>query len=109
MALHYITDMLNKDATLRYSCSTNKPQSFAERKRLFSEAAQALVSEMLQGEVEIRNDDIQLDAATENIGAIHINERVTRNLAFREMLVDTTCVSRLKTLAKMALYDSSPG
>jgi len=107
MALHYTTDMLDKDAILRYTCGTDKPQSFVKRKLLFSEAAQALVTELLQGKVEIHEDDIQLDAATEKAGAIRINERVSRNSEFRKMLADTPCLSKLKTLAKMALYDGS--
>ena len=42
--------------------NTERQLSFAEKKRLFSLAAQALVSKLLNGKVEILPDDIQLES-----------------------------------------------
>ena len=104
MAMHYPTQMLRKDAELQPIHSTDIPQkTFAERKRLFSTVAQIIVSYKLHGKVEIGVNDIQLETEAENCSAIFINERVSRNSEFQEMLANSTCLAELKTLALMVL------
>ena len=101
MEMQCATNMMMRDARIRHLCSGSPPKSFAEKKRLFSAAAQALVSMMLGEKVEIDIDDIQLETETENCGAILIKERVSRNSEFQRMWVETTCLSELKTLAML--------
>ena len=105
MALHYTTYMVEKDVRFRYTCSPEIPKSLEERKRLFAAAARALVSEMLHGRAEILEGDIRLEADTEIGGGILIKERISKNPAFRKMLAETACISRLRILAQMALMD----
>ena len=102
MALRYSAYALDKEGKLRYSCDADRLHSLAERKRLFSAAAQALVSELLDRSVEIREEDILLE--TENGEAIHVSEHVSSQPAFQKMLAETSCLSILKTLARMALW-----
>ena len=64
MALHYTAYMSNKSAKFRYTCGTDMPKSLEERKLLFPVAARALVSGMLHGMLDIREEDIQLEAGT---------------------------------------------
>jgi hypothetical protein len=103
MVMHNIANMLHRGAKFRNSRSTGKPLSFAEKNRLFSEAARAVVSCMLHGRVEIHNWDIQLDAEAANGGAILINERVSNNAEFQKMWEETSCRAILKTLAQRGL------
>jgi hypothetical protein len=102
MALRYCAYTLDNEGRLRYSCGADRQHSLDERKRLFSVAAQALVSEMLNKSVEIREDDILLE--TENGGAIHVSEHVSSHATFQKMLAETSCLSILKTLAVMAMW-----
>ena len=97
------SNMINNDARFRYGCRPGKLLSVREKKRLFSAAAQAVVSYMLEGREEIRIEDIQLDIGAQNCGAIFIDERVSRNPEFQKMLAETSCLSVLKTLARLAM------
>ena len=102
MALRYRAYTLDKEGRLRYSCGSDRVHSLDDRKRLFSSAAQALVSDLLDRSIEIQDGDILLEA--ENGGAIHVSERISSQEAFQKMLTETSCLSILKTLARMALW-----
>jgi len=82
---------------------TDKQQSSSDINLLFSAAAQALVSSLLEGKVVILIDDIRLET-TAGIGrAIHISERLSCNAEFQKMLASTPCLSLLKQLALRTL------
>lgn len=103
MTFRYCAYNLGSKVRFRCSCDADILPGLAERKRLFSEAAQALISDMLNSSVEIRDDDILLEP--ENGGAIHFSENISRHPAFQKMLAETSCLSILKTLAMMALWN----
>lgn len=90
--------MPTPDTTEKSICSPLK-------KRQFSIAAQALVSGMLNGKVDIHCDDIQLEIEGEKGGAIYISERISENRYFLKMWAETTCIKDLKILAQKALRD----
>ena len=103
MELPCTSSMISKTARLPYTCRPEKSLSALEKKHLFSAAARAVVFCMLDGKVEIRTDDIQLDIGAQNCGAIFIDERLSGNFEFQKMFAATSCLSVLKTLARMAL------
>ena len=86
--------------------TTDKHLSLVEKKHLFSTAAQALVSKKLNGKVKIYLDDIQLEIESGNGGAIHINERISRNPDFQKMWAETSCINELMKLAQKVLDDT---
>jgi len=103
MGMHSMMNMLHQRARFQNSRCTSMPQSFAEKNRLFSEAARVVVSCMLNGRMEIHNQDIRLDAQAADSSAILIHERVSNNVEFQKMWAETPCRFILKTLAQRAL------
>lgn len=87
----------------RHSCCNHKPLSSAEKQRLFSQVAAALVSDKLDGKVQVGVDDIQLEMTDEHCGAILISDRLNRNPDFQKMWAERSCLSELKKLARAAL------
>ncbi len=82
---------------------TDKQQSSSNKNLLFSAAAQALVSSLLGGKVEILIEDIRLETTAGIGSAIHISERLSCNAEFQKMWASTPCLSLLKQLAQQSL------
>ena len=79
--------------------------NFAKKKHMFSAAAQTLLTNRLNGMVEINPDDIQLEIEGGCCGAIYITERISRNPYFQKMCTETSCINDLKKLACKAIQD----
>ena len=79
------------------------PQQSLVNQCLFSKAAQSLVARMLNGKVEIRDDDIRLETAEGSSCAILISERLSCHPEFKKMWTETSCISLLKELARQSL------
>jgi len=83
----------------------NLDDNFAQKKRLFSAAAQAFLNYRLNGEVKINSYDIRLEMEGGYGGAIFIAEQISRNPNFQKLLTETSCINDLKKLARKAIGD----
>lgn len=99
----YTACMENSQKGFPFIGETDKQQSPREKRLLFSSAAQDLVTRLLQGKVEVFNDDIGLEISDGKCEAIRISERLSSNADFQKMWISTPCQSMLKQLAQTTL------
>lgn len=104
MALRFITCMRNTDRRPPSFDNADKLQSPWEKPLLFSAAARAIVSLILQEKVDIFDHDFRLETAGGQGGAILISERLSSNAEFRKIWATTPCQSILKQLAQIILH-----